>query len=177
MKHLTIIFLFLIILPFVVIAQTNSCTIKIHGYSRSILGGAAPTDEIEMGSNVVKSGANNSNKEYYIYLTSCYTTSVTITSVWINGNGYSAKAVKSKSPVVLTNTSLSTKGIRETLVPKTSSPVWELRLSPDDTMLKPSSTIQRTINSNAVVIMGIAKGKKFTSTLKALKGLQPVAMQ
>ena len=169
--------MFLIALPFAVLAQTNSCIIKTHGYSRAILGGAAPTEELEVGSDVVKSGVNKSNKEYYIYLTSCYTTSVTITSVWINGNSYSAKAVKSKSPVVLTNTTLSTKGIKETLVNKTSLPVWELQLSPDATMLKPSSTTQRVINSNAVVIIGIAKGKKFTSTLKVLKELQPLAAQ
>jgi hypothetical protein len=157
--------------------QTNTCTIKIYGYSRAILGGAAPTEELEMGSDVVKIRPQKANKEYHIYLTSCYTSSVTITSVWINGDGYSAKAIKSKSPVVLTNTTLSTKGIKETLVNKTSSPVWELRLSPDDTMLKPSSTTQKLVKSNAVVVMGIAKGKRFTSTLKTLKELQPLAAQ
>ncbi len=177
MKTPNVILLFLLILPFKVMSQTSTCVIKTYGYSRSILSGVAPTDEIEMGGKVVKAAEPRNNKEYYVYLNTCYTTSVTITSVWINGNSYSAKAVKSKSPVIVNNTTLSTKGMKETLVGKSSSPVWELRLAPDDTMLKPSSTTQRLIGNNALVITGILKGKRFTSVLKSLKDLQPFAAQ
>ncbi|HEX8331252.1 MAG TPA: hypothetical protein VF622_01450 [Segetibacter sp.] len=177
MKNRNIILLLLIAMPLMLLAQTNSCVIKTYGYSRTILSGVAPTEEIEIGGKVVKSDEPRNNKEYYIYLTTCYTTSVTIISVWINGNNYSAKAVKAKAPVIINNTTHPTKGMKETLVSKTSSPVWELRLAPDNTMLKPTTTMKKLMGTNALVITGIVKGKKFTSVLKNLKELQPIALQ
>jgi hypothetical protein len=77
----------------------------------------------------------------------------------------------------MNNTSLSTKGIKETLVTKSTSPVWQLLLSEDDTILKPTATMQKLIKSNALVITGLLKGKKFSTTLKTLKELQPLAAQ
>jgi hypothetical protein len=157
-------------------AQINSCVLNTYGYSRALLGGAAPVNAIEVGGKEVEAEVRN-NREYFIYLKTCAATSLTITSVWIKGTSYSAKAIKSKTPVVMNNTSLSTKGIKETLVTKSTSPVWQLLLSEDDTILKPTATMQKLIKSNALVITGLLKGKKFSTTLKSLKELQPLAAQ
>jgi hypothetical protein len=176
MKANIALLLILLVASFKLIAQTNSCILKIYGYSRSILGGAAQINAVEFGGREIPVEVRQ-KKEYYLYMKTCYVSSLTITGVWIDGNSYSAKAVKSKTPVVLRNTSLSTKGINESLVAKTSSPVWELVLSPDDTVLKQSTTMQKMIKANALVVSGILKGKKFTATLKSLKELQPLATQ
>ena len=162
--------------PFFGCAQTNACLEKTYAYSRSIIGGVAPVDAVEVGGKTVPSETKN-NKEYFLYLQTCYVNSVTITSVWLNGKSYSAKAEKAKTPVTLTNSTQSSKGINETLVNKTSSSVWDLSISPDDTMLNPSASIQKLIQSNALVITGFLKGKSFTTSLKSLKELQPLTAQ
>lgn len=169
-----LLFLVLITTPFFVSAQANTCLLKTYAYSRTVLGGAPPADVVELGGNVIKAEAKN-NKQYYIYLKTCYVSQVTVTSVWIQGTSYSAKAEKAKTPVILTNTSLSTKGLKETLVSKTASNVWEIMLERDDTMLKPAPSMQQLIKSNAIVITGILKGKSFSTFLKNIKELEPLA--
>ena len=171
------IFLFLwISLPLLSISQPNTCLFKTYAFSRVVLGGAAPTEIVEMnGSTATQSSKNN--KQYFIYLKTCYVNEVTITGVWINGDSYTAKAEKTKSPVVLYEEGVLLKSRKELLVPKTTSRVWEVQLSGDETMLKPTRTIQNMIKTNAVVITGILKGKKFTTSLKNIKALEAIGAQ
>ena len=176
MKLNDITLLLLFAIPFIGCAQTNACLKKTHAYSRSVLGGAAPIDPVEVGGKVIKSQAAN-NKEFFVYLQTCDVNTVSITSVWINGLRYSGRAEKTKSPVVLTNTSLSTKGISETLVDKTNQSVWEVVLTSNDSQSRPATSVQKKIDSNALVIRGILNGKAFTASSKQIKELQPVAMQ
>jgi hypothetical protein len=44
-------------------------------------------------------------------------------------------------------------------------------------MLKPSLAMQKMTKANALVVTGYLKGKKFTTTLKSLSELQPLAAQ
>ena len=169
-------FLFLIS-PAFASSQKSTCLNKTYAFSRSFLGGAPPTDIVEIGGKVVGNTGGKSSKEYFIYLQTCDVSSVTITGLWINGLGYSAKAQKAKTPVVLTNVTQSTKGMKETLVPKTPLTVWEILFSPDETMLKPAASTQKLSASNALVITGYLKGKPFTTTVKNFKELLPVAGQ
>lgn len=166
----------LLAFPFVSCAQTNACLEKTYAFSRAVIGGVAPTDVVEVGGKVIK-GDERSNKQYFIYLQTCPVDVLTITSVYINGNAYSATAQKTKTPVTVTNTSNSTKNSSETLVEKTSRNVWELVLEADDTKLKPAATLKKMIDSNAVVVTGILKGKNFTTLLKSLKELEPMTAQ
>jgi hypothetical protein len=168
--------LLLISLPLLSLAQSNTCLLKTYAFSRAVLGGAAPTEIVEMNGSTSTQPSKN-NKQYFIYLKTCYVSQVTITGIWINGDSYTAKAEKVNTPVMLDDGNVSSKSKKELLIPKTTSRVWEVLLSRDETMLKPTRTIQNMIKANNVVITGILKGKMFTTSLKNIKELEAIAAQ
>jgi hypothetical protein len=154
----------------------NSPIIKLHVYSREVLGGAQQKKQSVSETGVETELPLTKPLQYFIYAETKNTQKPGIKNIWIGGKKHEVYVHESiiKSPVVFSNTTLP--GLQnDTLVRKTSNKVWLVELKEP---LK--------YNSNTAVSKLLAKNEALLSyqqgntikylAIKKIKKLQAVAV-
>lgn len=160
---------------FFAVAQ-NSPILKLHVYSREVLGGAQQKKQSVSETGVETELPVTKPLQYFIYTETQYPLKPSIKNIWIGGKKYEVFVHESviKSPVVFSNTTLP--GLQnDTLVGKTNNKVWLVELKEP---LK--------YDSNAAVSKLLAKNEALLSyqqgntikylAIKKIKKLQAVAV-
>jgi hypothetical protein len=154
----------------------NSPIIKLHVYSREVLGGAQQKKQSVSETGVETELLLTKPLQYFIYAETKNMQKPGIKNIWIGGKKHEVYVHESiiKSPVVFSNTTLP--GLQnDTLVRKTSNKVWLVELKEP---LK--------YNSNTAVSKLLAKNEALLSyqqgntikylAIKKIKKLQAVAV-
>lgn len=145
---------------------------NINAYAQETTRGSRPEIVVdENGNEIAKTIAVKIN--YLIYAEQVRTTQIVFTTVWIDGKAYKIKADTVIAPVEMTTQD----GFNTTkiiLAPATKNKLWSLSTGSLITKPpKPSSTLQKLINKNELVIVYRWKGKLYYTPLKKIKKLDP----
>jgi hypothetical protein len=100
--------------------------------------------------------------------------SITPQQIFIDGGAFSVETrATEKTPIGHVNNNIPGRPEQTTLVPKTNNKVIELKIA-DPLQVEATSTIQKLIKKNDVVVSYTWKNKKYFAVLKKLKKLDPI---
>lgn len=158
------------------IAQSKSPIVNGYAYQRASLPGTIPRGV----TNEDGSQADRPIKPmitHFVYLEIKTSQNIKPTTIWIRGKNYNLETEKITTvPLVLDRQGIGDKTLSDTLVKKTANNVF--RIYPKGTLVtKASSTISKKINKQNIVIEYYWKSKKYYYTIRAIKNLQPLALQ
>lgn len=177
MKNYSSIVLVLFIVVGNINAQPATTTLpRLHGFSKEVLGGAAPAVTIDENGNTKEKTAKPSY-QYYFYIETAKNQLLDIRCVWMDGKAYKTTRQKITLPIVLPGTpTLSSTG-GDTLIRNSKNNFWKLELNgiAKDYALKTS--VKARQKSNALVVEYLHKGKSYLLTLKEIKKLSPLVLQ
>jgi hypothetical protein len=167
MKQGIVLFMMLLMFSVNLVAQ-NASDIILHGYSREISGGAMQSSENNVHGN------KKPSYHYFIYLQTQYGAAPVVSAFFLNGEYYTARLQKVKTPVVISSPDFGDKEVNHTLVRRTASTVYQLIPLRDGANLPPSVAAKKQADTNEVYITGVVRGKSFTIAQKKLKTLPPL---
>ena len=145
---------------------------KVYAYAQETSGGMRPQTTIhEDGKEQMLSKAAKRN--YIIYAEQLKSTQISFVTLWIDGKAYNLKADIVVTPVEMM-TGEGNKAEKIILAPATNNKTWSI--SPGALIAKPSkpsSTLQKLIDKNELVIVYRWKGKLYYSPIRKIKKLDP----
>src|SRR4030095_15758915 len=99
---------------------------------------------------------------------------ITPQQVFIGGGAFAVEtSIMEKTPIGHVNKNIPARPEKKNLYPKTNNKVIELRIA-NSLQVEATSTIQKLIKKNDVVVSYTWKNKKYFAVLKKLKKLDPV---
>lgn len=140
--------------------------ITLYAFNREVSGGAMQSTDSNPHGN------KKPFYHYFIYVETKAGKAPVISSVYLNGDYYSAQVQKVKTPVVISTP--EEEEIKHILVKQTKNPVYQIIVTRDNTNLPSAPTIKRQADTNEVLIKGILAGKSFTLMQKKIKKLPTV---
>jgi hypothetical protein len=149
---------------------------RLHGFSKEVLGGAAPAVTIDENGNTKEKVAKPSY-QYYFYVETTKNQSWDIRYIWMDGKAYKVTRQKVALPIVLPGTpTLSSTG-GDTLVSTSKNSFWRLDLNGIAKDRTPKTSVNTLQKSNALVMEYGYKGKNYLLTLKEIRKLSPLVLQ
>ena len=170
MKSLSTLFI-LMCVSFSVHAQGGKSAYEVLAYEREVMGGAHLASPME-GSDE-QHVKKNSNVQYFIYWIG---SAPAVTSAIIHSKRYSVTTSRVTSlPVLLHNSNIGA-GRNDTLVSRTSKPVWKLEVT-EDNRSKMDASLGSLARKNELIL--VCKSGKSTRTITKpkIKKLEALALQ
>lgn len=149
--------------------------LKVFAYRQPVLQGAAPTAIVDDKGNTYPTEMRE-RANYFIYIESP-SNDIEVPEVWIRKAFYKTGTAQISNTPVLMLTSMIPGARPDTLVGRTSNKVLQVSLQSMEGAVKPSSRLQRMINSNELVLHCVIAGKDHYYPVRAIKNLPPVALQ
>lgn len=148
-------------------------TVKVFAFEQENLPGTKAVGVTDENGNPVKRAAIK--KDYFIYLSFNKTYNIVPVDVFIDGKPFRIQSAKiKKAPVYYVNKNIPSNAQRITLVPATANKIISLQVG-EVAAGNVSSNVQKIIAKNDVVIGYLWKNKKYFTTVKEIKPLEPVA--
>jgi hypothetical protein len=162
-------------------AQKNSA--KIHAYKQPTMRGASP---VSIADEKLKEPAKQPpatlppgvklSMSYMIYVESS-AANFEVKNVWINKEGFAVSTeVVQKTPVLMMH-SITINATPDTLVKQTNAKVLLVKPVPGSQVSRPSTSVQKKIAANELVVHCVINGKNQYYTVAAIKKLPPLALQ
>jgi len=146
---------------------TSSPVEKTLAYSRQT------TPGIPEGGSVAASPGRTVHTSYFIYLVLRKGTVPSVAGVWLKGKYYAATLQKVSSPVLVEHDPAVPTGKKDTLVPATSSAVYQLHPA-EEKPWRPKDEVERRLTEdNEVVGFLQANGSTWYSPVKTITPLRP----
>ncbi len=149
-------------------AQPQSPIQATYGYSR------ATTSGIPEGRGVAASPNRPISTSYFIYVVVRKGVEPSVRGVWLNDAFHEATLQKVPAPVTVDQNPVVPTGKKETLVPATSSDVYQVCPTGERRWTAANDTERRLTRENEVVVFIESNGATWYAPVKALKRLPPV---
>ena len=147
-------------------------SVKVFGFEQESSPGTVAANVKDENGNPIRKAATQKN--YFIYLSVKQKHGIAPQQVFIGGGAFSVETrIMEKTPIGHVNNNIPGRAEQTTLVPKTNDKVIELKIA-DPLQVEKTSTLQKLIKKNDVVISYTRKNKKYFAILKKLKKLDPV---
>ncbi|TAH04367.1 MAG: hypothetical protein EAZ16_05550 [Sphingobacteriales bacterium] len=158
------------------IAQ-KSPIVKLHVYSREVLGGAQQKKQSVSESGVVTDIPLKKPLQYFIYAETKHMEKPAIKNVWIGSQKYEVLVNENiiKSPVIFSNTTVP--GLQnDTLIKATINKIWMVTLKEPLAKINNSTAVSKLLAGNEALI-SYQQGKtvKYLGS-KKIKKLQPMVV-
>ena len=171
----TILILPLLLLALAAFAQTTPA--KLYGYVQTVSAGMVQRGSIDETTGQETQAKPRRNQNYFIYLAGPKGVRIYPTEIWISGKQYSAQYTSvTETPVEIANNNVPGRPKSVTLVPKTTGSLLSLTPAPA-AGIKGLASAKTKAKANDLVVVYKMKGKTYTSVLKKLNRLEPVALQ
>ena len=177
MKKSTLFFTAYTIISLSLLSQTKTPVIKIYAYAQSVVPGVNPNSKAIDESGTEIKVKPRSRVNYLIYLEQRKSASIQPVNIWMKDKMYIIKYEEvNETPVELSSSNLLKDKKKMELVPKTENEILKLTITGEvHDKGKSSSTLQKLISKNDLVISYSWKGKTYYAALKNIKMLEPLA--
>jgi hypothetical protein len=176
MKINAILLLMFLISTVKLTAQPNKARLpKIHAYSKEVLGGASPRATIDENGNTQQKQKKPSY-QYYLYIETANNQSIDIRYLWMDGKAYKISRQKVALPIVVPGMATPSSAKGDTLIASGKNSFWKIDLN-GIAVAKQKPSVNKLLQSNALVIEYVYKGKGYLLAGKEINKLSPVVLQ